>query len=175
MIPEPFIGNELIPLNQMDREGNLYKKNARKYVGRERLMDEIIPRLNCKWNDVVQFSSLNPQKIVDELKILDPNFKLFRMKFFKISVKEIEGKYSGVIFDRSGSSKKGDYKINESDVTELNSINYRELFEVPELTREFWKKAIEEKGKLLWFPYIPHILINARIDISNFEILELTV
>lgn len=174
MIPEPFIGNELIPLNQMDKEGDLYKKNARKYIGRESLMDEVIPKLNCKWNDVVQFSALDPQKIVDELKVLDPNFKLFRMKYFKISVEEVEKKYSGVIFNRSIGKGKGNFKIDSSEVMELNCKNYKEIFEVPELTRNFWKRAIKDNGKLLWFPFIPHILINSKIDTTDFEVMELT-
>ena len=61
----------------MDRESELYKGHARKYEGREHLMEEIIPILNCKWNDVVQFSALNPQVIVDKLKTIQDDFKLF--------------------------------------------------------------------------------------------------
>jgi len=175
LVPDPFIGKELIPLNQMDKESELYISHARKYIGRESLMNEIIPRLSCKWNDVVQFSALDPQKIVDELKVLDPNFKLFRMKYFKIPVDEVEGKYPGVIFNRSINREKGNFQMDESEVSDLNSENYQELFEVPDLTKNFWKRAIEEGGKLLWFPYIPHILINSRVDTSDFDVLELTV
>ena len=58
--PEPFMGTSLIPLNSMDRNSALYKNHAEKYIGRENLMLEVIPKLNCKWNDVVQFSTLNP-------------------------------------------------------------------------------------------------------------------
>ena len=76
MIPSPFVGAELIPLNQMDKEGSLYREHSRKYVGRERLTEQTIPLLDCLWNDVVQFSALDPQLIVDKLKQIQPNFKL---------------------------------------------------------------------------------------------------
>ncbi len=73
--PEPFEGTSLIPLNLMDKSSPLYLGHAKKYEGREELMLEIIPKLNCKWNDVVQFSALNPQIIVQELKKIHPELK----------------------------------------------------------------------------------------------------
>ncbi|OUR98607.1 hypothetical protein A9Q84_04110 [Halobacteriovorax marinus] len=175
MIPDPFVGSELIPLNQMDKEGELYQSHARKYLGRESLMEEIIPKLNCKWNDVVQFSALDPQKIVNELKKIQPNISLARSKYFKISIDEVHELYSGVIFNKKVGKGRGNFKIDESEVVYLNKENYQEIYEVPELTKIFWKRAIDQGGKLLWFPYIPHILINARVETSDFEVLELTV
>ena len=59
VMPDPFIGTSLIPLNQMDKKGELYKFHSEKYKGRENLMEEVIPLLNCRGNDVVQFSAIN--------------------------------------------------------------------------------------------------------------------
>ena len=114
IIPNPFVGTKLIPLNEMDKESELYKGHARKYLGRESLTKQQIPILNCLWNDVVQFSAINPQLIVDELKNLNPNFQLKRLEYFKISLDEISS-YDGVIFDRK-SKKKGSFEISEDEV-----------------------------------------------------------
>ncbi len=172
--PDPMEGSELIPLNMMCPESDLYKKHASKYVGRESLMKEMIPILDCKWNDVVQFSALDPQIIVDELKSFHSGLKLLRLQYYKIHVDDIIGNFDSIVFDRSQARKKKDFTIQDSEVEVLNK-SYRELTEVPDATIKCWKKAKEEGGKLLWFPFIPHILIKGRIETSKFEICNLSL
>jgi len=169
MKPIPFEGTSLIPLNRMDKESDLYKSHARKYIGRETLMNEMIPKLNCKWNDVVQFSGLDPQLIVDKLRTIDDKFKLFRTEYFKVHIDQIIGKYESVIFDRSKDQKKGDFAIKEREVIILDG-SYREETKVPTETIDFWNKAKDEGGKLLWFPFVPHIFVQGEIDTKDFEI-----
>lgn len=100
--PEPFEGTSLIPLNSMDQNSELYKKYAKKYVGREDLMDGIIPILDCKWNDVVQFSALDPQIIVNELRKHQDDLTLSRLQYFKVVNEE---KY----IQHNPQTKDGDY------------------------------------------------------------------
>lgn len=172
--PKPFEGVSLIPLNRMDRDSELFKNHARKYEGREHLMEEIIPVLNCKWNDVVQFSALDPQIIVNKLKTIQDNFKLFRTEYFKIHVDQIIGTYDAVVFDHDISREKGNFKIKDHEITKLSS-SYRELVSVPNQTINFWKNVKVEGGKFLWFPYITHILVNGIIDTNDFEVCELKI
>lgn len=172
MKPVPFEGDYLIPLNEMDKNSNLYKKNAKKYEGREDLMQEIIPLLDCKWNDVVQFSALDPQQIVNHLRDIQNDLKLYRTEYFKIHVEQIIGKYDSVIFDRSKKQKKGDFKIKENEVSYLNS-SYQEISNVPPETIKYWNKVKKEGGKFLWFAFIPHIFVKGKIDTRGFEICNL--
>lgn len=174
LVPEPFIGRDLIPLNEMDPKSDLYIRHAKKYIGRESLIKEVIPTLNCKWNDVVQFSALNPQYIINELRKIQPNFKIHRMKCFKVSVEEVESVYEGVVFDRSKSRKKGDFSISLKEVQLLKSKTYKELHSVPKETIEYWNKVKETgDGKYLWFPYVPHIFLKGAVDTTHFEIIDL--
>lgn len=46
--PDPFVGKDLIPLNRMNKEDDLYRQHVRKYEGREDLKKEVIPILNYK-------------------------------------------------------------------------------------------------------------------------------
>ena len=174
LIPEPFIGSKLIPLNNMDRDSELYQSHSKKYVGRESLTEQLIPILNCKWNDVVQFSALNPQHIINELQSIEPEFKVHRLRCFKVSVEEVEGTYEGVVFNRSKSRKKGDFSVSSKEVELLNSKNYKEIHSVPKETLEYWNKVKETgDGKYLWFPYVPHIFLKGAVDTTNFEIIDL--
>lgn len=174
LVPEPFIGKKLIPLNQMDTESELYRTHSKKYIGRESLVEQMIPILNCKWNDVVQFSALNPQYIVNELRAIQPDFRIHRMKCFKVSISEVENIYEGVIFNRPKNKKKGDFSISNEDVQLLNSKNYKEIHSVPKETLEYWNSVKKTgRGKYLWFPYIPHIFLKDSVDTTNFEIIDL--
>lgn len=170
--PEPMLGHELIPLNQM--EGELYQGHVKKYQGRESLIEQMIPILNCKWNDVVQFSALNPQIILDEIKKYQPDLKLWRPQCFKVHKDQIIGKYPAVLFNSDVNKQKGNYKITEKEIS-LFDEDYRELTEVPQKTLECWQDALETNGKLLWFPFITHILIHGIIDTTDFEVIKLTI
>jgi hypothetical protein len=172
MKPTPLIGDKLIPLNQMDKEGQLYKKHSSKYMGREELMNVIIPQLKCKWNDVVQFSALDPQLIVDELRNYQPDLKIIRTEYFKIHVKQILTHYDAVCFDRDISRKKGSFSIMEKEVKKLSN-EYQELSRVPLETINYWEKVKNEGGKFLWFPFITHVLVKGTVDVSNFSICNL--
>ena len=175
LVPEPFIGSKLIPLNDMDKDSELYQSHARKYVGRESLTEQVIPILDCKWNDVVQFSALNPQLIINELRRIEPTLKLQRVKCFKVSVEEVEGIYEGVVFNRSLSREKGDFSISSKEVQSLSIESYKEIHSVPKETLEYWNKVKETgDGKYLWFPYVPHIFLKGAVDTTSFEIIELS-
>lgn len=164
-----MIGNELIPLNLMDPKSDLYKSHAKKYIGREALMEETIPLLNCKWNDVVQFSALDPQIILNELFKVQPTTKLTRMNYFKIKASSIIDKYEAVIFNRKTPKTRNDFGIEGSEVSVFDQ-SYREIKSVPFNTKNFWSKAKAKGQPLLLFPYIPHILVRAKIDTSDFEV-----
>ncbi len=172
--PEPFHGNKLIPLNQMDQSSALYKNHAQKYTGREEIMDERIPLLNCKWNDVVQFSALDPQIIVKELKKLQPELKLLRPFYFKAHINDIFKQANAVLYNKKERFSK-DFAIQKDEIFPLGPNNYIEAKSLPEWTRDYWKKAIAEKRKVLWFPFVPHVLVKGALDVSSFEICQLKI
>lgn len=171
--PEPFEGTSLIPLNLMDKSSVLYQSHIMKYVGREHLMEEIIPKLDCKWNDVVQFSALDPQVILSKLKEFQPELKLWRMEYFKIPIDKIIPMHEAVVFNRPTNKLKGDYSMHEKDIEWLTFNSYQELNEVPLATLNYWGEVRDNGGKFLWFPYIPHIFIKGMVDTSEFETCKL--
>jgi hypothetical protein len=170
--PNPFVGDSLVPLNLMDHESDLYKKNAAKYQGREELMNEIIPTLNCKWNDVVQFSSIDPQILFDELAKIQENNKTGRREYFKIHKDQILDHYPAVVFDRK-TKLKGQFGVNEEDIACFST--YKEINQVPQDTIDYWRRMQEAKKPMLLFPFVPHIFVKGIIDTSNFEVCTLRI
>ncbi|MBK8551651.1 MAG: hypothetical protein IPL53_11555 [Ignavibacteria bacterium] len=63
-VPKNLRGNVLYPLNTLKEiHPDLYEQQASKYAGREHITCQIIPILNCLWNDVLHFSAVNPEEI----------------------------------------------------------------------------------------------------------------
>lgn len=61
MVSPDMVGDVLRPLNVLrETHPDLYPTKAAKYAGREWVMDQRIPTLDCKWNDVLQFSPIEP-------------------------------------------------------------------------------------------------------------------
>lgn len=59
-------GDFLVSLNNLlETHPVAYKEHLKKYKGREKLLQERIPILNCLWNDVLHISPINPQAIID--------------------------------------------------------------------------------------------------------------
>jgi len=175
LIPEPFHGTSLIPLNQMDLSSDLYKNHAHKYKGREELMDTLIPTMNCKWNDVIHFSSIDPKIIAREIRNIKPDLKLRRSRYFKIHIDQIINKYRAVIFKNNPKDENTTIHIFDEEVTDLTKENYRELTCVPEYTIEYWIKANKSNQPLLWFAFMPHIFIKESVETREFEIVELAL
>lgn len=167
--PESMIGDKLIPLNQMDKVGELYLKYSRKYEGREELVSQSFPLLNCLWNDVVQFSSLDPRIIVNELRKYNPNLALSRKSFYKFSVRDIVERYEAIVFDRDTSRKDKSFKVEDHEVSPLSIDSYKELEEVPLRTKEYWAKVAKEGGVFLMFPFITHVMVKGSVDTELAE------
>jgi hypothetical protein len=173
-IPEPFIGNSLIPLNNMDKSSELYKKNVQKYKDREDLLEIQVPILNCKWNDVVHFSAIDPILIAKEILKINPEQKFKKAQYFKIHVNQIINKYDAVVFDRPN---RGDFgsQIGNNEFVELLQETYQELTSVRKSTIEYWKEAKEKNRPLLWFMHVPHVLVMGEVKTTEFEICELLI
>jgi hypothetical protein len=162
-------GKSLIPLNQMDKDKELFQGYSKKYIGREELIQQSFPLLNCLWNDVVQFSALDPRIIIKELRKYNEDLVLSRKSFYKFSVKDITSHYEAIVFDRDLTRKDKSFKVEAHEVRKLEVDSYKELEEVPKRTIEYWKKVKAEGGVFLMFPFITHVMVKGLVDTSLAE------
>jgi hypothetical protein len=64
MVPADMQGTVLHPLNSLKQSHpELYVAKASKYQGREHVMDQFLPTLECAWNDVLHFTAINPEEL----------------------------------------------------------------------------------------------------------------
>ncbi len=170
--PEPMMGKMLLPLSELkNRFNEIYKIEDRKYTQRLETKEQRINTLNCLWNDVVHFSALSPQVILDEIRNVDPGHMPSRRKYLKLAVEHLTGS-SAVVFRRDEKEPWVDFSLHDHEITPLVQEEYRELTKVPEKTKAFWKWATENNHPRYWFNYVPHVLVKGQVDMSKAEILE---
>ncbi len=165
MVPFNMEGQILIPLNKM-RESNpkLYEAHASKYEGRQELMDEIVPKLNCKWNDVLHFSPINPD-IVFQCLLKTGHSPNTEAKFFKVPLTKFKEDQT-VIFKYT----RDDAEMTEEEIEFLDISKFWPLEELNIATLEWYKRCNEKGQRPLLFHRVPHILTLGNIDISDCEI-----
>ena len=67
--PVNMEGDTLYPLNSLrSKFPNLYDAQAKKYEGREELMQRKIPILNCLWNDVIHLAPVHPKHVFENIR-----------------------------------------------------------------------------------------------------------
>ena len=172
--PVRMFGNILYPLNTL-REINkdIYEFHILKYMGRESLMEQKIPVLNCLWNDVLHCSPIDHRIIYKAL--IRAGHKVGNKEYFKIPIDLLKGikfvkyKFEKEFFDR----EKKAYVLTIEDIEPLTIGSYRELNELPNKAIEWYKQCAESgKGVPLLFRYTPHIFVKGNIPIKDVEVCD---
>ena len=163
-VPIGMQGNIIYPLNTLKKAyPKLYQQQLRKYEGRGKVMKQLIPGLNCLWNDVVHLTAVSPNKIK---KIFNNYGEAFEWRFYKIPLKDLELNKTIV------------YLYNDKPRETLSSGNFKKLIEsdfqkyseIPIETVRYYKDMFDQRKKPLVFHRIPHIFYRGVLDISKYKI-----
>ena len=163
--PDHMMGTVLFPLNDMQTTlPEIYKLEKAKYTDRESLMEEIIPFLNCKWNDVLHLSPIDPKIVYQEL--INAGFSPPKdVLFFKIPLNLINEALT-VMYKYENE----DRKIVPDQFLKFSKEIFENLSELPIGTKNWYKKCAESKKRPLLFHMVPHVLTKSSIDISSCEV-----
>lgn len=169
MAPQNMKGNYLYPLNQIkEYYPEIYKEAAKKYEGRKKLLSLRIPSLDCLWNDVIHLTAVNPKNVVDELKNAGmPNNK--RINWYRIDPNILNPKHTTVYLYKDLPINK---RYTQENFTSFNPNSLDKYSQIPPETIDYYKKEYSEGRRPLLFHFVPHILYNGIIDISNSKIVK---
>lgn len=166
MIPVDMQGTVLHPLNTLkDIHPDLYLAKANKYNNRRHIMDQFIPTLEASWNDVLHLSAIDPAELKKAL--IEAGMEPKEMRFYQINPELLDPKQTTVYLY---SNKTGDEKMSIENFTDFDPKKLHEHAELPQVTKEYYKKMFEKGGKPLLFIGVPHILHKGSIDISNLPV-----
>lgn len=160
-VPENMQGDILYPLNVLkEKHPDLYQKEADKYVGREHIMQQKIPFLDCLWNDVLHFSPVHPS-IVKENLIAAGRTKPFTIEFFEIDPHLLNPEHTIVYLHQH--RNKTD-KMKEDNFAKYNPDNIAQYSEMPDETIRYYKEMYSQGEDPLLFHGVPHILYKGSLN-----------
>lgn len=164
-VPRIMTGTMLYPLNQLrEIDTELYETQARKYRGRERLMQRRIPLLgNCLWNDVLFLTAVHPE--VFHTAFAAAGFTRQPFRSFQFPVDTVDPSRT-VVFSSMRENKPVTYE--PFDVSRMD-----EYGTIPQETLKYWQQE-REAGNEWPFLYlhIPHILYRGTLDTTTIPIVE---
>jgi hypothetical protein len=151
---------------------DVYQKEAKKYDGRQHVMQKRITLLgSCLWNDVLFLISTHPEEIIQTRRDAGwpdngPH------KYFKIDPTKLDQSKLGVFLFTPGLESTDSY---EDQFVPYVYEDLEKYSRVPQETKDYFKEELEngEERIKLFFRYIPHILYKGEIDISESEIITI--
>jgi len=156
-----MIGDVLYPLNELKRSNpHVYEKEVMKYTGREHILEDIIPMLDCLWNDVLHFSPVHPSLIKSALAECG---KEFHAEYFEIPADMFDPKNT-ILYLNGEMAKKDPLNWKEYDPALLPRYS-----QMPELTKKYYKEKLEKGEQPLLYAKIPHVLYRGSMDTRGFE------
>lgn len=161
-------GNTLFPLNVLkNTHPETYAKAYSKYEGRERVTEQVIPTLNCLWNDVLHFSAVLPAEIKQAL--VDAGMPASReLTFYQINPNLLDPQ-STTIYLYAQTLETAKMKPENFEPYVPDELGrYASL---PQITRDYYNKMFAKGARPLMYVHVPHILYKGSIDISDAPII----
>ena len=165
-VPQEMAGEVLYPLNTLKEiHPEAYEFQVKKYIGREEVMDNQIPSMNCLWNDVLHFSPVHPQLIFDQLKFLGLNNLPPKIEYFEVDSDLFDPENTTIYLFKN----KPLFKMREDNFEEYSGENTLKYTNLPDETKEYYKECITNGKPPLAFHKIPHILHKGNLDTKNIQ------
>lgn len=171
--PRGMTGSQLIPLNDLqNRHPAAYAEHVKKYKGREQLLQERIPILDCLWNDALHISPINPQIIIDTWRAenLYAHARIPEsIEVYKIPV-DLLNDESTVYFQ----SFNFDFKSRDPGLNkfwQFQKSSFKEQTEVEPQQLNIWKADLEVGRGFFWYSHTKHILAKQEIDTNLCELI----
>src|SRR3989344_769337 len=163
-IPKNMKGNILYPLNMLKKKyPDAYEDQVGKYIGREHIMKQRIPMLDCLWNDVLHLSPVHPSEIKKSL-IESGNKPDFILSCYQIDPTLIDVE-NAIIYLYSFRDRGED--IKKEDFISYSISNLGRLSSIPQATKEYYKEIFSKDLRPLLYHRIPHVLYKSSLDITS--------
>ena len=160
-VPHQFFGWDIVPLNQIKRfDSGLYNRYVEKYAGREHVMQNTIPLLNCGWGDVVFLTAISPEnwrKMFD-----DVGHHVDTLSFYQIPLEKLDLD-SAVVMNYNA--------YEEETFSWFYPRNVKKIGYIPDKARNYFKKIYATGEFPFWHHLVPQILYRGTLNISDCTII----
>ncbi|MNI08148.1 hypothetical protein D3C73_611720 [compost metagenome] len=169
-----MIGTKLMHLNVLkETNPELYEQYISKYKpNRLIILERLVPKLNCLWNDVIHFLPIHPNLVYRGL--VESGGKPASHRFYyKIPIATVNDEATIALYRYSKENFKGIFDdVDSSEIELLDIQGYRELDRLPEDTIDYYREQIRLGNKFGVYHFVPHIFIKGEVDIEHVEIID---
>ncbi|MCR4328891.1 MAG: hypothetical protein NUV53_05310 [Patescibacteria group bacterium] len=166
-VPKDLQGNILYPLNVLkEKYPEIYAQQVSKYIGREHIIQQQIPVLDCLWNDVLHFSAINPIEIKQAL--IEAGHKDITMNYYQVDPKLIDTKNTIVYLYAHTDNKD---KMNEANFAPYDPKEVQQFAVMPQMTKDYYREMISKGERPLLYHRVPHILYKGDLNITGLPVI----
>lgn len=179
-VPQNMSGEILYPLNMLRNiHSEAYEHAAKKYEWRRNFLNLTIPRIECRWNDVLHFTIIHPQEIFTELKSAGYISK-GSLLFYEVPIASVSGLPHAIYFtpppvldeQTYTSEQQAPPHIIDPERVKLPSEVDLRRSPFPQSTREYFKFELDHGRIPLAFNGLPHFLLRAPLAIGGFRTID---
>lgn len=169
--PQDLTGNVLLPFSQLPTD--LQKNSKGKYFNRPHTQQIDIPRLNCKWQDVLFLTAVSPEKIAQTLKENGLKVPSSLSSYYAIPLQILDLDKTLVYWYNKPFPQQGG--LPEDELIELSKggLTEKQILDlqiIPRATIDYYRECQRKGEKPLLWCHIPHVLYKGRIDTTNTSI-----
>ena len=171
-------GHVLYPLNRLRAlHPDVYEREARKYDGREMLLELWIPVLELRWNDAIHLSPIHPARLAAACLAMGVASQAWEREFFEIPVDRVDARRavwfgSGALPAGAPRPSDGTVSLPVTEVTPFDPDRYEEPAEPPGGYVEYLRRCRDERRLARPFAHVPHVLVAAPVDVSGLRLVR---
>lgn len=163
-----FVGDRLYPLNTLKKVlPEVYEREARKYKGREWLLDVAIPGMDALWNDVLHFSLVHPRVILGKLAEAGFDYRELELNWIEIPLKSLPA-LPGMIYLNTRIWQET-RTLLPSDLEPVRPERVRELSGMPEANMQYYRDCKAKGEHPVFWKRAPHLFLKGELEISSFR------
>ena len=165
-----FRGSVLYPLNALREVAvDLYERHRAKYAGREEILGQRVPPLNCLWNDVLHFSPVHPARVAElarahglvwheaewfEIDPIAAGFTPTNTAVFRYADTRLEG------------------SIPDEEFEPFDTERLARMTDLPASTREYYRSVAPGSSRYFIFVGVPHILHRGQVQVAEARLVR---
>lgn len=164
-VPEAMQGTVLYPRNELRKlHPELAVQYDASYAGREDVAIQPIPTLNCNWGDVLFFSPVHPQTIIDELRRAGCPTD-FKLRAYEVPLDRLEVSKLTVMVTVA---LDGDGKRFVS----FDPAMLEEWQRIPPITLDYYRRMAAQHEQPFTYGGIPHFLYKGMLDTAGLKVVK---
>ena len=165
-----FRGSVLYPLNALREVAvDLYERQRTKYAGREEILRQRVPLLNCLWNDVLHFSPVHPACVAKLARTHGLGWG--EAEWFEIDA--IAAGFTSAntaVFRYTDTRLESPFPDEEFEAFEIERV--AGMTDLPASTREYYRTVAASGGRYLIFVGVPHVLHRGPVDVAQARLVR---